>query len=525
MTEASTDAAPAEPANGGRRWIWPGGLSARLLLLTVLFALLASTLILIPSLAAYQEARFLDRIRAAELVSLAVEAAPTRKLPNSMATQLLTGAGVVSVAVGGGGVRRLYLEAPRMRRTPELVDLRSLNPAEWLAEPFWTLFGSDERRVRVVAKPRFRDGDFVEVVIPNAPLRRELVGYLLRLVWVAAFIAGVAGAGMFIALNTFLVRPIQRITVAMERFRADPADPAAHVLLSGRRDEIGRAEAELDRMQADLRAALTSRARLAALGEAVAKINHDLRNMLSSAQIASERLAMLGDPRVTQALPRLERALDRAITLASDVLNYGKSAEAAPQVTTAPLLPALAAAAEDAGLSQEGVRLETGIGPKEQVTADPDQLHRILVNLLRNAREAIEAADKPQPGRVTASYERRGDDSVIRLSDNGPGVPERAIPALFKPFAGSARAGGAGLGLAISRELAQAHGGDLVLIGTGPHGATFELTLPVAGAATAAPEGRSTIPSPPAAAAPLSTPERRPRAAGPRRPATPRPAP
>ena len=255
MTDASTDAAPAEPANGGRRWIWPGGLSARLLLLTVLFALAAGALVLIPSLASYQEARFLDRVRAAELASLAVEAAPARTVSNSMAAQLLNGAGVVSVAVQSGGVRRLLLEAPRMRRTPELVDLRNRNPAVWLAEPFWTLFGGDERRVRVVAKPRFRDGDFVEVVIPNAPLRQELVGYLVRLVWVAIFIAGVAGAGMFIALNIFLVRPIQRITVALERFRADPADPAAHVALSGRRDEIGRAEAELDRMQADLRAA------------------------------------------------------------------------------------------------------------------------------------------------------------------------------------------------------------------------------------------------------------------------------
>ena len=516
MTDASTDPAPAEPANGGRRWIWPGGLSARLLLLTVLFALAAGALVLIPSLASYQEARFLDRVRAGELASLAVDAAPARTVSNSMAAQLLNGAGVVSIAVQSGGVRRLYVEAPRMRRTPELVDLRNRNTAVWLCEPFWTLFGGDERRVRVMAKPRFRDGDFVEVVIPNVPLRQELVGYLIRQLWVAIFIAGVAGGGMFIALNIFLVRPIRRITVALERFRADPADPAAHVALSGRRDEIGRAEAELDRMQADLRAALTSRARLAALGEAVAKINHDLRNMLSSAQIASERLAMLGDPRVTQALPRLERALDRAITLASDVLNYGKSAEAAPQIAVVALLPALTAAAEDAGLSEEGVRLETAIGPFEQVTADPDQLHRILVNLLRNAREAIEGAGMSHAGVVTASLERRADDSVIRLSDNGPGVPERAIPALFKPFAGSARAGGAGLGLAISRELAQAHGGDLALIRSSPEGTVFELTLPNAPASAAAAATPAT---------PVSSSGPRPRAAGPRRPPAPRRAP
>ena len=519
MTDAPTDGARAEPARSWRRWSWPGGLSARLLLLTVLFAVVAGLLVLIPSLAAYQEARFLDRVRAAELASLAVEAAPSRTVSNPMAAQLLNGAGVVSVAVQSGGVRRLLLEAPRMARTPELVDLRSRNPATWLAEPFWTLFGGDERRVRVVAKPRFRDGDFVEVVVPNAPLRRELAGYLLRLVWVTAFISVVAGAGLFLWLNFFLVRPIQKITLAMERFRADPEDKAAHVTPSGRNDEIGRAEAELDRMQADLRAALSSRARLAALGEAVAKINHDLRNMLASAQIASERLAMLGDPRVSQALPRLERALDRAITLASDVLNYGKTQEAAPLPATLRLAPALEAAAEDAGLSDSSVRLKADIDPDAEVSADPDQLHRILVNLLSNARQAMAASPGSAPGRVRVSLERRGPDMVIRLADNGPGVPERAMARLFQPFAGSGRAGGAGLGLAIARELAQGHGGDVSLVESGPEGAIFELRLPAVPQAPASAAGAAA--SGPAAGdgeAAISRPARRPHGAGPRRP-------
>jgi len=293
---------------------------------------------------------------------------------------------------------------------------------------------------------------------------------------VALFIAAVAGAGLYVTLNALLVRPIQRLTLAMERFRADPEHPGAHVTPSHRRDEIGRAEAELDRMQADLRAALASRARLAALGEAVAKINHDLRNMLASAQIASERLALLGDPRVSQALPRLERALDRAITLASDVLNYGKTQEAAPQPALTPLLRALEAAAEDAGLSEGGVKLVAGIDPAAQVLADPEQLHRILLNLLGNAREAIESAGRP--GRVRASLERKDGLAMIRLADNGPGLPEKALQRLFQPFAGSGRAGGAGLGLAISRELAVAHPGDLVLEKSSARGATFVLSLP-----------------------------------------------
>jgi signal transduction histidine kinase len=275
------------------------------------------------------------------------------------------------------------------------------------------------------------------------------------------------------------VRPMQRITFAMERFRADPDDPTARVQLSGRRDEIGRAETELDRMQADLRVALNSRARLAALGEAVAKINHDLKNMLTSAQLASERLAASKDPKVSQALPRLERALDRAVKLAADTLVYGKTQEAAPETQTVELADALKEAAAEARLDGSGVKLVSKLGAGDQVTADPDQLHRILVNLLRNARQAIEHQEgRGGVGRVEVSMEAVGGASLIRISDDGPGVPERIRDRLFQPFAGSGRPDSTGLGLAIARELAQGHGGDLTLSVTGERGTVFELRLP-----------------------------------------------
>ena len=496
MADAS-DSAPQEPGPSGRpeaeagrdvrrsarRLFWPGGLSLRLLILTVLFVALAGLMILPSSLAQFEDSWLTDRVRAAELASLAVDAAPNQVVSDKQSQELLNGAGVVSVAIQSDGVRRLLLAAPRMKRTPYLVDLRVEAPTSLVA-PFETLLGGGGRMVRVVAKPRFRDGDFVEIVTPDAPLRKALEDDLFRLTAIFAVISAVAGGLVYLSLNAFFVRPMQKITRAMERFRADPDDPAARVQLSGRRDELGRAEVELDRMQIDLRAALNSRARLAALGEAVAKINHDLRNMLTSAQIASERLAQSGDPKVAQTLPRLERALDRAVHLATDVLEYGKSEEAPPSPVVLALRPALEAAAEDAGLSIDGsapdaVALETTIGPREQVRADSDQLHRILVNLLRNGREAIASHEgSGARGRIAVSLHREGETSIIRLSDNGPGVSERARTRLFQPFAGSSRPGGAGLGLAIAHELALAHGGDLALIQTGSEGSVFEIRLP-----------------------------------------------
>ncbi|MES2343671.1 MAG: HAMP domain-containing sensor histidine kinase [Pseudomonadota bacterium] len=478
MADAPQPQAP--PRRTRRRFFWPGGLSARLLILTILFVSAAGGTILPPALAAFEEQWLLDRVRAAELATIAPDVAPDRVVSEALAAQLLEGAGVQRVAIQTEGMRRLVLQGPKLERAPYLVDLRDQAPISWLAAPFQTLMGGGEgRMVRVIAEPRIRKADFIEIVAPDAALKRELTRYLWQLLLVMAFVATMAGILVYLSLAFFLVRPMQRITHAMERFRADPDDPASHLEPSGRRDEIGRAEVELDLMQADLRVALNSRARLAQLGEAVAKINHDLRNMLTSAQIASERLAASRDPKVAQALPRLERALDRAVKLATDVLVYGKTQEAAPDARPMPLAAALEMAAEEARLSPETVRLEAQVDPADQVVADPDQLHRIVVNLLRNAREAVEQQEgREAPGVVTVALAQAEGATLIRFSDNGPGVSARAREKIFQPFAGSSRPGGAGLGLAIARELAQGHGGDLVLAETSETGSVFELRLP-----------------------------------------------
>lgn len=472
---AAGPAAVAPP----RRLLWPGGLSARLLLLTALVVLAAQLFILLPSLGAFEVSWLTDRVRAAELASLAVEAAPAGVVSDQLSGRLLKGAGVISVAVQTEGSRRLLLAAPQMERPPTLIDLRSQNPADFLAEPFRALAPDAPRMLRVVARPQFRSGDFIEIVAPSAPLAAALQAYLARTLLISVLLSLVAGGGVYLMLTAFLVRPIRRITVSMERFRARPEDPAARLSPSGRRDEIGRAEVELTRMQSDLLTALQSRARLAALGEAVAKINHDLRNMLTSAQMASERLATSGDPKVAQAMPRLERALDRAVKLAQNVLAYGRSDEAPPNLQSILLGGVVEAAGEDAGLAAAGIVLENQLPRTLEVLADSDQLHRILVNLFRNARQALEGVRAERAGVVRVAARATDQHLIITISDNGPGIPDRVRPKLFQPFQGSASPGGAGLGLAIARDLTRGHGGDLELSASGPEGALFTLTLPL----------------------------------------------
>jgi signal transduction histidine kinase len=290
-------------------------------------------------------------------------------------------------------------------------------------------------------------------------------------------IAVVAGGLLYAGLSFLVLAPLRRVTRSIERFAANPEGAAETP--SDRHDEIGRVERELARMQEEVRQSLRSRARLVALGEAVAKINHDLRNMLTSAQMASERLSSSSDPLVAKALPRLERALGRAAALARNVLEYGKSEEAAPQRQKMLLARAVAVAAEDAGLEEDGVRLIRDLPARLTVNADSDQLHRILVNLMRNARQAIESDPaRDKKGRITVRAEARDGVVAVRITDDGPGIPDRLAGRLFEAFVSGRASEGTGLGLTISRELAANHGGELRLLNTSPEGTTFELRLP-----------------------------------------------
>jgi signal transduction histidine kinase len=468
------------PAPSRRRFYLPGGLSARLLLATALVVALANIFVVPVLLATRQREWLSDRIAAGESASFVVNAAPSGKVNEQLKAKILDSAGLAAVGIQqADGVMRLVLPPAKLPKTVYRIDLRQDDPLSSLSDALETLFGGGDRMVLVTDRPHYIHGELVEILVPDAPLREILIADLRELMIGALLTSAMAGAIVYFSLNFFLVRPMQRITRSMERFRAAPDDPAARLTPSGRHDEIGRAEAELDLMQSDLRAALASRARLAALGEGVAKINHEMRNMLTSAQLASERLAASGDPVVAQTLPRLERALDRAVRLAANVLAFGRTAEPSPTPETVPLRVALETAAVDAQLTAGKVALALGVDDRAQVMADPDQLHRIFVNLMRNAREAIDG-DAGRGGAGTVTVDLRVDEgaSVIRVADDGPGLPERARTNLFQPFLGSGRRDGAGLGLSISRELAQAHGGDLALVETGPTGTVFELRLP-----------------------------------------------
>jgi signal transduction histidine kinase len=293
-------------------------------------------------------------------------------------------------------------------------------------------------------------------------------------VLLAFLISIVTGILVFISLYLVLVRPMRHITRAMVNFRANPEDASRIVADTTRRDEIGIAERELGSMQRDIYSSLQQRARLAALGTAVAKIQHDLRNILSSAQLASDQLSKSEDPSVQRLAPRLVSSIDHAVALATNTLRYGRADEHPPQRRKMRVKPIVDEAFEAALSGKERVLPEDRVSETIEADADAAQLFRILLNVLRNAGEAL--AEKG--GTISVSAMRDGNATHIDIADNGTGIPEKIRERLFQPFAGTTRAGGSGLGLAIARDLARAHGGDVTLMKSDATGTQFRVTIP-----------------------------------------------
>jgi signal transduction histidine kinase len=464
------------------------GLSAKLLLLTILFVMLAEVLIFVPSVANFRITWLTDRLTAAQLAALAAEAVPGGVVPDALRMELLRTAQVRAVALKRDNERRLVLPANDALNFDDTYDFRSSARPSGITgqlalrfQLIWdalAVFFTDEARViRVVGEPGMGAGDFIEIVMPQGPLKAAMIRYGLNVLGLSVIISIITAALVYFALNGLLVQPMMRITHNMLNFSERPEDASRIIVPSERRDEIGIAERELAHMQAELAQTLHQKSRLAALGLAVSKINHDLRNMLANAQLISDRLGSLPDPAVQRFAPKLIASLGRAITLADSTLKFGRAEEAAPRRELMSLHALAEEVADGLGLPREGlidwsVAMESDL----RIDADRDQLFRVLSNLCRNALQAIELRE-PVKGRIQVSALRNGRRVTIEVSDDGPGVPQKARAHLFQAFQGSARKGGTGLGLAVAHELITAHGGTIRLRDS-DLGAVFVLEIP-----------------------------------------------
>lgn len=475
LSEERDEELPQAPAPRARL-----GLSGKLLLLTALFVMVGEILVFVPTIANFRLAWLSDRLAAAHTAALVLDAAPDGMISDDLTRQLLDSVGAKAVAMKKGDSRQLlaFSEMP-----PEIhveVDIRDVSMYRSIVDAFALIVGGANHDLMRVVGPAPRGGEFVEIVMDEYPLRQAMLDFSFNILAVSLAIAAITGVFVYASLVWLFVRPMRRLTAHMVAFGQAPEDVSRIIVPSGRADEVGIAERELAAMQRDLAGTLQHKNRLASLGLAVSKINHDLRNLLAPAQLLSDRLAHLADPAVRKLAPKLVATLDRAIAYAEQTLAYGRAQEPPPQRRKVDVAALLDELRDTLDLSDDTpIRWMPSVERGLTVDADPDQLLRALINLVRNSKQALmaRAPNDPERDQIRIIGRREGAVVVLQVADTGPGLPDRARAHLFEPFQGGVRRGGTGLGLVIAAELVRAHGGEIRLL-EGTLGATFRIVIP-----------------------------------------------
>ncbi|UVC09114.1 HAMP domain-containing histidine kinase [Rhizobium sp. TH2] len=476
VDKAVKTAAILSPAEGDRIPV-TSRLSTKFLALTVIFVVLAEILIFVPSVTDMRLSWLRDRLNTAAAAAIVVDGLPDVELPRPLQDDTLMATGTKAIALHKADITRMIVVSdmpPRVNARYDLSDSDFLTDAR---DAFATLlFGGDQ--VFSVRGPIGESGMDIELVMGDKALRKAMLTYTKEILLFTVIISFITASMIFLVINRTLIRPIARMTSSMQAFAEDPSNPGAIVQPPKGDDELALAARHLASMQGDLQKTIRQQKNLADLGLAVSKINHDMRNILSSAQLMSDRLADADDPVAKGLSSKLVRTLGRAIGYSSEVLSYGRASETAPRRGRIALRPLVEDAGEILGLSA-GTDISFAIDiPRDlEIDADPEQLFRVLYNLCRNSLQALEADDGPKKAiSVTAS---RNDDRVqVTVDDTGPGMPQKAKENLFSAFRGSVRAGGTGLGLAIARELIEAHRGWIVLEDKDERGTRFRFEIP-----------------------------------------------
>ncbi|HFD16123.1 MAG TPA: HAMP domain-containing histidine kinase, partial [Rhodospirillales bacterium] len=446
---------------------WGRGLSSRILALSVAFLLLGEILIYLPSIARFRLTYLEERLARAYIATLPLDPAGTVPVAMEIEDAILSHVGLLQIRIRRPDGELVLGQPAPVART---FDLAEANWVSLIYDSLEALAARGTRLIRVRAPATTEVGAEVEIVLPEAAMWMEMVDYSQRILLLSLTLAIILASLLFWSLRRMIVRPLCEVTEHLARFSVAPEDATHDLTPSGRRDELGIVERQVARMQCELRRAFLQKTRLAALGAAVARINHDLKNILASAMLISDRLEHSGDPRVQQPASRLLLTLERAARLCTTTLDFARSAPEAPRLRRFPLRELVE---EVVASARDDIRVETEVPPDLTVSADRDQLYRVLLNLLRNAEQVL-----GEDGKVRIAATREDGAVVLTVEDNGPGVPEKVRERLFQPFAAGNAGGGTGLGLAICKEILRAHGGDIALARSDSRGTRFRLWLP-----------------------------------------------
>lgn len=452
-------------------------LSGRFLILTTIFVMLAEILIFVPSVARFREDYILSRLERAQIAALS-QLATDKMIDEDLEKELLANAEVYNVVLRRNEVRQLVLSSPIPQPIHATYDLRDAAAWMLIRDAMATLVDPVPRVIRVIGDPVQQAGLLIEVVMDTGPMRAAMLDYGLRILGLSAVISSLTAGLLFLAVRRLLVMPIRRVVKSMSSYAEAPEDVRRFIEPEASVTELREAENALQSMQRHLTGALKQKERLAQLGGAVAKISHDLRNILTTAQLLADRMETSSDPAVKRAAPKLVGSISRAVNLCESTLTFGKAEEPPPALTRFMLKGLLSEVTEAEQLACKSGQVDFVVDAPGNLSirADQEQMHRVLTNLVRNARQAIEAAGRAGTIELGAGETEAG--WWIRVGDTGPGLPERTRDHLFQPFQAGTRKGGTGLGLAIAAELVRGHGGRLDLVRTDADGTEFRISLP-----------------------------------------------
>ncbi|SFI64232.1 Signal transduction histidine kinase [Phyllobacterium sp. CL33Tsu] len=467
--------------HAGRRLPVFKRLSGKLLLLTLLFGLVAEVMIFVPTMADMRIRWLSDRLNTVAAASVVLAANDSEEIPRTVQDDVLLATGTKAIALREKGASRLLAVAEMPSKVDRHVDITVTDPITVIRDAFDTVINGGNRIIRVYG-PIGDTGKVIELLTSDGPLRNAMLRYAGNVALISLFISAITAGLVFLAISRLLIRPIQRMSDNMLAFARSPDDPQKIIKPENREDELGIAQRELADMQRQLQRTLSEQKHLADLGLAVSKINHDMRNILASAQLMSDHLANTSDPAIQRFVPKLVRTIDRAINYSQTVLAYGGTQEPPPQRRRVKLRTLVNEVEEMLSIdAKSGIEFKNLVPESFEFDADPDQFFRIILNLCRNSVQAMTGDTRDDDAiikRLTITAGQIGTTSIIGVEDTGPGLPAKARENLFRAFRGSARSGGTGLGLAIVHELVRAHGGTIELRDNEGAGTSFEIRIP-----------------------------------------------
>lgn len=467
---------PVESTRPVRRRTNLFGLSWRILGLVIVAVMTAEVAIFLPSIARFRLVYLEQLIDSGTLAALALDATPDNMVTEQVKGSLLAHARVEAVVLVEPNKPKRALMNVEPRPEMQGFNLKDRGALGLIWDALEAMAPDGAHFIRVGGESVRLPGAMVWIVVDETPMRAAMYGYTSRILVLSIIIALFTAALLYLALRWLVIRPLQDLSRAMIDFRRAPEEADTDRPPVRRNDEIGVVDREFQLLQRELRASLRQKSRLAEVGAATNKINHDLRNMLSTARLLSDRLARSDDARTRALAPTILNTIDRAARLASDAIEYvrEKPSPRLADVDLADLVDEVGIALQEQGEDKDPNLLRSWvneIGHGGVARCDRDLLYRVFINLGRNAFEAGATS-------VSIRIRRSGGLVLVEVADNGPGIPPAVAGQLFRPFTTGGRQGGTGLGLAIARDLVRLHGGDIVLLESNARGTLFGFTLP-----------------------------------------------